>query len=113
MATTLPVAISVARQTVAEPPLAMHAWNSYCASTSLRVASWMIAGLGVDIAPLIPVAVERDGHVRVGLEDMPFGCAARNVELVRAAVGTIAAAGGRVARAAEIRVAMDPGSSPG
>ena len=28
IATGLPVARSVARQTVAEPPLAMHEWNS-------------------------------------------------------------------------------------
>ena len=36
-------------------------------------APWMIAGLGVDIRPLIAETVRRGGHVRVGLEDAPFG----------------------------------------
>src|SRR6185369_12613706 len=35
-------------------------------------APWMIAGLGVDIRPLIDDAVARGGHVRVGLEDAPL-----------------------------------------
>ncbi len=36
-------------------------------------APWMVAGLGVDILPLVPAAVARGGHVRVGLEDAPVG----------------------------------------
>ncbi len=35
-------------------------------------APWMVAGLGVDIRKLIAPAVERGGHVRVGLEDAPW-----------------------------------------
>ena len=34
-------------------------------------APWMVAGLMVDIHPLIEPAVARGGHVRVGLEDAP------------------------------------------
>src|SRR4029079_16938252 len=36
-------------------------------------AKWMLAGLGVNIMPLIPRAVAEGGHVRVGLEDAPLG----------------------------------------
>lgn len=66
-------------------------------------APWMIAGLGVDIRPLIPHAVSRGGHVRVGLEDCPMGTAVSNVELVEEAVGLIERAGGSVATAADVR----------
>ena len=56
-------------------------------------APWMIAGLGVDIRPLIAETVARGGHVRVGLEDAPFGCASTNVALVEEAVRLVRAAG--------------------
>jgi uncharacterized protein (DUF849 family) len=69
-------------------------------------APWMIAGLGVDIRPLIPQAVQRGGHVRVGLEDAPFGTAASNVALVEEAAGLIRAAGGEPATVAEMRTAL-------
>jgi 3-keto-5-aminohexanoate cleavage enzyme len=62
-----------------------------------------VAGLGVTIEPLIGVAVERGGHVRVGLEDALLGTDFRNVDLVRHAQRRIAAAGGRLAGAAEVR----------
>lgn len=48
-------------------------------------ASWMIAGLGVDIRPLIREAVARGGMVRVGLEDAPLGSDMSNVDWVREA----------------------------
>lgn len=48
-------------------------------------ADWMVAGLGVDIRPLIPDAVARGGMVRVGLEDAPLGSEMTNVQWVRAA----------------------------
>lgn len=69
-------------------------------------AHWMIAGLGVDIEPLIDVTVKRGGHVRVGLEDARFGCAFTNATLVERAIERIAAAGGRPASTAEIRAAL-------
>ena len=68
-------------------------------------APWMIAGLGVDVEPLIDAAVSRGGHVRVGLEDAPLGCNENNRALVERAARRIEAAGGRVAQAAEIRAA--------
>jgi 3-keto-5-aminohexanoate cleavage enzyme len=66
-------------------------------------APWMIAGLGVGIRPLIGETVARGGHVRVGLEDAPFGCASTNVALVEEAVGLVRAAGGEPATVAELR----------
>ncbi len=66
-------------------------------------APWMIAGLAVDIRPLIGVAVESGGHVRVGLEDAPFGALWRNQDWVRMAASAIENGGGRVASASEAR----------
>jgi len=71
-------------------------------------SNWMIAGLDVDILPLIPRAVMERGHVRVGLEDAPFGCERSNVELVEAAARQIENAGGALATAAEVRLAASP-----
>lgn len=67
---------------------------------------WMAAGLGVDIRPLIPEVVARGGHVRVGLEDAPLGTEITNAEWVESAVALVQKAGGRPARAAEIRQAL-------
>jgi len=66
-------------------------------------APWMIAGLAVDVLPLAEYAVERGGHVRVGLEDAPFGSELTNYELAEAAVELIERSGGRLATPAEIR----------
>lgn len=66
---------------------------------------WMIAGLGVDIRPLIGSAVEREGHVRVGLEDMPWGAAQTNRALVEEAVKLVRKAGGEPASASDVRAA--------
>jgi uncharacterized protein (DUF849 family) len=69
-------------------------------------APWMIAGLGVDIRPLIPLAVKRGGHVRVGLEDAPFGTGTTNRALVEEAAALIRAAGGEPASVGEMRAAL-------
>ncbi len=69
-------------------------------------APWMVAGLGVDIEPLIAPAVAQGGHVRVGLEDAPLGCGATNAALTARARRQIEAAGGRVATTAEVRAAL-------
>lgn len=73
-------------------------------------ATWMIAGLAVDVLPLVPEAVRRGGHVRVGLEDAPFGSQRSNVEWVEAGVAAIRAAGGEPATVADVRQAL---SRPG
>ncbi len=66
-------------------------------------APWMAAGLGVDIRPLIAPAVARGGHIRVGLEDRPWGVKETNRGLVEEAVTLIRAAGGEPAAPAEVR----------
>ena len=69
-------------------------------------APWMIAGLDVDITPLITYAVERGGHVRVGLEDAPFGTRKTNVQLTEDAVRLIRSVGKEPASIKEIRDAL-------
>ncbi len=69
-------------------------------------APWMVAGLDVDITPLIEPAVERGGHVRVGLEDAPHGSNKTNLEWVTHARREIEAAGGTPATAADVRQAL-------
>ena len=64
---------------------------------------WMVAGLAVDVRPLIEQAVARGGHVRVGLEDAPFGSPMSNLQWVEAGARAITGAGGRLATATEVR----------
>lgn len=71
-------------------------------------ASWMIGGLGVDILPMIPRAVVEGGHVRVGLEDAPFGTDRTNLELVVDAAERIRNMGAQLATAADVRAALAP-----
>ena len=66
----------------------------------------MVAGLGVDIRPLIGAAVERGGHVRVGLEDAPWRTELGNRAWVEEAAKAIRAAGGEPANAKEVRAAL-------
>ena len=69
-------------------------------------APWMAAGLGVDIRPLIPDVVARGGHVRVGLEDSPFGTDIPNVAWVEEAATRIARGGHAIASANEVRASL-------
>jgi uncharacterized protein (DUF849 family) len=69
-------------------------------------APWMVAGLTVDIRPLIGEAVARGGHVRVGLEDAPLGSAMSNLAWVEDAVRLVRAHGGEPATAAEVRAQL-------
>jgi 3-keto-5-aminohexanoate cleavage enzyme len=71
-------------------------------------APWMVAGLSVDVLPLVSAAIERGGHVRVGLEDAPLGSARSNVDWTIAARRAIEDAGGRLASSAEVRSALSP-----
>jgi uncharacterized protein (DUF849 family) len=71
-------------------------------------APWMVAGLAVDVRPLVEAAVARGGHVRVGLEDAPFGSRMNNLQWVEAGARAITDAGGRVATAAEVRQVLVP-----
>ncbi len=69
-------------------------------------APWMVAGLAVDVLDIAGPAVERGGHVRVGLEDAPLGSERSNLEWVRAGRRAIERAGGELASAAEVRAAL-------
>lgn len=66
----------------------------------------MVAGLRCDITPLIEHTVARGGHVRVGLEDMAYGCESSNAELVAGAAREIHRAGGTLASAQDVRVML-------
>jgi 3-keto-5-aminohexanoate cleavage enzyme len=69
-------------------------------------AFWMIAGLGVEIEPLIEASVARGGHVRVGLEDARFRCEQPNIALVKGAVQKLYRLGRRAATVNEVRSAL-------
>ena len=69
-------------------------------------APWMVAGLGVDIRPLIGEAVARGGHIRVGLEDAPLGTMTSNLALLEEAVRMVRECGGEPASPAEMRAAL-------
>ncbi len=98
-------------------PPELYALDSYLTLLAAEApgAPWMVSGLGVDVTPLIGEAVRRGGHVRVGLEDAPFGSARSNLEWVGRAVREIEDAGGTVATAAQVRAkleALKKGSPP-
>ena len=67
---------------------------------------WMVAGLMVDIHPLISHAVEHGGHVRVGLEDAPRLSERGNLWWVEDAVRRIHEAGGEIATPVDVRKAL-------
>jgi len=69
-------------------------------------APWMVAGLGVDVRPLIAAAVARGGHVRVGLEDAPWGTELGNRQWTEVAAAQIRAAGGEPATPAQVRAGL-------
>jgi len=69
-------------------------------------APWMVAGLDVDIAPLIELTVSRGGHIRVGLEDAPFQSTRTNVQWTEDAVRSITSFNGEVATADDVRAAF-------
>lgn len=69
-------------------------------------APWLVAGLGVDIRPLIPHAVVCGGGVRVGLEDAPWHTRRSNLEWVEDAVARLRDAGGEPATSADVRALL-------
>ena len=65
----------------------------------------MLSGLDANIDALIEPALTQGFHIRVGLEDAPFGTDRSNTELVTAARRRIEATGRRHASSAEVRAA--------
>lgn len=89
------------------PPLAKHldAHLTLLADAAPN-SPWMVAGLGVDIRPLIAAAVDRGGHVRVGLEDAPWGSPLTNQHWVETAVAAVRACGCEPATPGDVRAAL-------
>lgn len=69
-------------------------------------APWMIAGLGVDIVPLIGEAVRHGGHIRTGLEDAVLGIESDNRRLTAAAAAAILNADASIASPDTVRQIM-------
>jgi 3-keto-5-aminohexanoate cleavage enzyme len=69
-------------------------------------APWMVAGLDVDIRPLIGRAVAHGGHVRVGLEDAPFGERRSNLQQVEDARTLVEKTGATLATPRDVRSAL-------
>jgi uncharacterized protein (DUF849 family) len=65
----------------------------------------MVSGLDADVMSIAVYAINRGFHLRVGLEDAPFGTDRSNVDIVKDAVALIEKCGRRLATPAEIRVA--------
>ncbi len=70
-------------------------------------APWMVAGLAVDIRPVIAGAVERGGHVRVGLEDAPWHTEMSNLAWLEEAVAMVRREGGEPASVTEVRAELN------
>ena len=87
-------------------PAFLDAYLALLAREAPAGVPWMVAGLGVDITPLIAPAVAAGGHVRVGLEDAPWGSSRSNRAWVEAALHQVTAAGGAAADAASVRAAL-------
>ncbi|RBP51581.1 3-keto-5-aminohexanoate cleavage protein [Arenicella xantha] len=66
-------------------------------------APWMLSGLDADIMSIMPLALSRGAHLRVGLEDAPFGCVETNLQLVEQAVALINREGRTVASPTQVR----------
>ena len=66
-------------------------------------APWMISGLDANIQDLVVPALEMGAHLRVGLEDAPFGTTVINQVLVEQAVSLIQNSGYQLASINEIR----------
>lgn len=67
---------------------------------------WMIAGLGVDVEPLIPETLARGGHLRIGLEDAHFRDNRSNAQIVEQALRLLQKNGAASASPASIRASL-------
>lgn len=87
---------------------AVEAWARLLAEVAPG-APWMVAGLGVDVLPLVGATVKRGGHVRVGLEDAPKASQWTNLQWTREAAARIADAGGALASPDDVRADLERG----
>jgi len=70
---------------------------------------WMIAGLGVDIEPLVPEALARGGHIRIGLEDAHLHDVRSNAQILERALRLLTKNGASSASPASIRASLAAG----
>lgn len=68
---------------------ALEFYRDHLADTA-PAAAWMLSGLDADVEHLIEPALEMGAHIRVGLEDAPFGCQRSNLQLLESALQTVA-----------------------
>jgi 3-keto-5-aminohexanoate cleavage enzyme len=89
-------------------PPAPWALEAYLQLLSAEAAGgmWMVAGLNVDITPLLVEAATRGGGVRVGLEDAPLGDPRSNLQWVEHAVRVISHAGREPATPQHLRAVL-------
>ncbi len=66
-------------------------------------APWMLSGLDANLVEFMPLALELGAHLRVGLEDAPFGSTTSNLALVESAVREIESQSRPLANVAQIR----------
>jgi 3-keto-5-aminohexanoate cleavage enzyme len=84
----------------------LEAYLALLADLSPR-SPWMIAGLGVDVTPLVRETIARGGHIRVGLEDARFHLDRTNAGLLAELVAMLDRAGHCPASPASIRQQLD------
>jgi len=90
------------------PPNPMYLQTHLQLLSNLAPGSpWMVAGLGVDIRPLVTPAIAHSGHVRVGLEDAPWGTPLTNHQWVDEAARLVRRSHREPATAAEVRASLD------
>ena len=83
-------------------PMAVCFYAEHLALTAPG-APWMLSGLDADIEAIAPLALDLGAHLRVGLEDAPFGTDKTNMQLLEFALTTIDSSGRSLATAAQIR----------
>jgi 3-keto-5-aminohexanoate cleavage enzyme len=86
-------------------PYALAAYHGLLEDEA-RGAPWMIAAINADLRPLFAETIARGGHIRVGLEDAPFGTSATNLAMVEEAVRIVRENGAEPATSAEMRQAL-------
>jgi len=90
------------------PPseLAINFYAAHLATTAPG-APWMLSGLDADVEHIITPALEAGAHIRVGLEDAPFGSTRTNLQITDAAVKLITSTGRSLASPALVRAQSD------
>ena len=68
-------------------------------------APWMMSGLDANVEAMIVPAISLGAHIRVGLEDAPFGASMSNLAYTEQAAAIIQREGYNLASADQVRAA--------